>query len=125
MTQITCTIHGHSVVEPRFLDCPWCLESTITSQSAALKMAVEAMDKANFWMYDPDENANDEFERIGERYASATGFLRPGKDDPFRDSSSSENTMRFRQWANAESRSRHQELIAALTACREALGEQP
>lgn len=50
MTQITCTIHGHSVVEPKFLDCPWCLESTITRQSSkiaakdkALKLAIDVL----------------------------------------------------------------------------------
>lgn len=43
-------------------------------------------------------DANDIFELIGDLYYSDTGFLRPGKSDPIRDTSSEENWDRFQTW---------------------------
>jgi len=38
------------------------------------------------------------FEIIGDLYYADTGFLRPGKSDPMRDTNDSENVERFEQW---------------------------
>jgi hypothetical protein len=41
------------------------------------------------------------FEIVGELYRAATGYLRPGKDEPAvtgRDANSDENRERFEQW---------------------------
>lgn len=50
---------------------------------------------------DPND-ANESFEQVGRLYERATGHLRPGKDDPLRDSSSDENRKRFHEWHDAE-----------------------
>lgn len=47
---------------------------------------------------DPDENENVRFERIAELFYKDTGYLRPGKSDPEKDTSSSENVDRFNKW---------------------------
>lgn len=44
----------------------------------------EAAKEALAWIWDPDADANDEFERIAAEFYRETGYLRPGKDAPFR-----------------------------------------
>jgi hypothetical protein len=41
----------------------------------------------------------DEFERLGELYYQEFRRLRPGKDDPFRDSNEPENIKQYDEWA--------------------------
>lgn len=43
--------------------------------------------------------ANDEFERLGELYYREVGRLRPGKDDPMRNSCDDENTAQYNEWS--------------------------
>ena len=75
---------------------------TVTLRNAlpALAALLDAAEALRGWCKDAD--ANDSFERIGDAYYRASGFLRPGKDDVFRDSSSDENVARFHAWADAE-----------------------
>lgn len=44
MTSITCTIHGHSTVEPKFLDCPWCLESERDRWQSVATLLADALE---------------------------------------------------------------------------------
>jgi len=63
---------------------------------------------------------NERFEIIGDLYYADTGFLRPGKSDPMRDTNDSENVERFEQWFATQAFS------AAIVeiACLKALLEQ-
>ena len=42
-----------------------------------------------------------EFERLGELYYQEFGRLRPGKDDPWRDSNDPENVAQYEAWSKA------------------------
>jgi len=44
-------------------------------------------------------NYTQRFETVGDLYRRHSGHLRPGKDDPGRDSSSPENRAAFDEWA--------------------------
>ena len=50
--------------------------------ASAAPEAREAIREVVAWLWDPDENANAQFERIAEEFYRATGYMRPGKDDP-------------------------------------------
>lgn len=45
-------------------------------------------------------NYNEKFEIVGGLYYEDTGYLRPGKSDPIRDTGSHENRARFESWLN-------------------------
>ena len=49
-----------------------------------------------------DRDWNGIFEALGTVYYQRFGRLRPGKDDPCRDSSDDENTKQYREWYNSE-----------------------
>lgn len=91
----------------------------LTDERAALRSEVERLRAALSGVLemcrDP-HNANESFERVGELYCRATGQLRPGKDDPFRDSSDPENVKRFDEWYATEWAKRHAVATAALPA---------
>jgi len=70
---------------------------------AALMMLREAL----ALLPNPDENANERFERIASQYYKDTGYLRPGKSDPERDTCNSENVERFGNWYNEKCRAIH------------------
>jgi hypothetical protein len=79
-----------------------CSELTAQRDTLAARVAeLEAL------LHNPDENANERFERIGEMYYRDTGFLRPGKSEPAetgRESNSAENICRFDSWWTAKCR---------------------
>lgn len=75
-------------------------EMELVMEHAALLKVVEEME---FWFYNPDENANARFERIGEAYYRDTFHLRPGKSDPERNTSDPENVKRFDDWYKSKS----------------------
>ena len=62
---------------------------------------------------DPDD-ANESFERIGRMYLIDTGFLRPGKADPFSDTSDAASRERFDEWARRKWKGLHDRARAAL-----------
>lgn len=75
--------------------------------------------KAERWLWDPDENQLDQFERIADEFYAATGHLRPGKDDSFEDTSSPENRKRWQDWSHG----RNREVLALLRAALKLGGE--
>ena len=60
-----------------------------------LLAALEAMRSVCF----DRRKAVEEFERLGELYYREFGRLRPGKDDPMRDSCDEENTEQYNEWS--------------------------
>lgn len=70
--------------------------------AAAAPDGLAAAKNALAWMYDPDANANDEFERIAAEFRRDTGMLRPGKDDPVH--SDEERAARFEEWRKERQR---------------------
>ncbi len=83
----------------------WEVATRLKEQRDALRSEVERLRAALYdvleMCLDPND-ANESFEQVGRLYERATGHLRPGKDDPFRDSSSDENRKRFHEWHDAE-----------------------
>lgn len=80
-------------------------EETILKQRDELLAALMSLRSVCF----DRRRANDEFERLGELYYKEFGRLRPGKDDPLRDSCSEENTNQYEEW----SRNRTEDAIDA------------
>lgn len=67
------------------------------SREQMLEEALRAMRSACF----DRRNALFEFERLGELYYQEFGRLRPGKDDPGRDSNDPENVAQYEAWSKA------------------------
>jgi hypothetical protein len=109
-------IHGKNVGADRDLI------QHLRNHADAIAEAVEALEYTREWLWNPDENANAQFERIGAMYHADTGYLRPGKDDPFSDASSTENRKRFQEWCAGQNRKRHERMKEALARLN---GEAP
>lgn len=92
------------------------LRNKLARARASEKRLADAAALAASWAWDPDENQLEQFERIASEYYRDTGYLRPGKDDPFGDSSSKENRERWDAWRAQRSRE-------VLRALRSALSE--
>lgn len=69
----------------------------VKKQRDELLAALEALRSACF----DRRIANDEFERLGDLYFREFGRLRPGKDDPFRDSGERENVRQYEAWSRS------------------------
>lgn len=74
------------------------LNKSVDDLLVKLKEREELLEKIKVFLWNPDENANERFERIGKRFYKETLFLRPGKSDPEKDTSSPENVKRFDDW---------------------------
>lgn len=86
------------------------LSAHMEAQEARVKELEEACRKAEGWLWDPDENQLDQFERIAEEYYRATLHMRPGKDSRTEDTNSEENRKRFQEWCHG----RNREVLASL-----------
>lgn len=64
------------------------------------KMLEEALRELRSVCFDR-RDALTEFERLGELYYQEFGRLRPGKDDPGRDSNDPENVAQYEAWSKA------------------------
>lgn len=53
-------------------------------------------------MTDPYKNANEHFEGVGRLYERRFRRLRPGKDDPIRNSMDDDNLRQFSDWMRHE-----------------------
>lgn len=73
---------------------------------------------------------NDRFEIINGLFYRDTGHLRPGKDDPFSNSSSPENVDRFKRWCRERlveraliSIHKHNKVIERVKSVTDCIGE--
>lgn len=84
---------------------------------AAAPDGLAAAKDALAWLKDPDADANEEFERIGEEFYRDTGMLRPGKSVPLEmgGPSEQERSNRFAEWCMERSR-KVREALAAFVA---------
>lgn len=65
----------------------------------------EAATLAASWLYDPDENATERFERIADEFHRMTGMLRPGKSQPLEGGHSDEERQAvWDTWSKARAR---------------------
>ena len=109
-------VHSHLEVEREAHEAT---KEALDAAEARVKELERAATKAERWLWDPDENQLEQFERIADEFYAATGHLRPGKDDPIEDTSSPENRKRWQEW----SQGRNREVLASLRAALK--GESP
>ena len=85
-------------------------------ENHALKTAVQF---AKSWAWNPDEDPNGQFERIGDMFQFETGYLRPGKSYPDV-SPAPENLQKiWDEWRTEQSRKLHVLCDFAIKTCEE------
>lgn len=115
-----------SVDMRRFADypnCPGMSRDEMLANAALIAAApdlYDALDAASLWMWDPDENSVESFERINEWFMKETGHMRPGKSYPMETPPPDNLQQIWDEWRTKKSRD---VLLAIRAALAKARGE--